>query len=152
MWGDHLIPPPVRRAKTSTASTARSTARARPDSEKKRHHGPNWHYFSTENYRSTSFFLAQGHDVWCGVWFDEDGIRKFAQHAMLAHAPGMIYTTWCRPDLTSIPRRRHALRGAVLSGHGFDPTGRTRRERIVTASAQIVAREWAEVECRNKDR
>ncbi|NQU11444.1 family 20 glycosylhydrolase, partial [bacterium] len=62
-----------------------------------------WHYHPGEDYRSTTFFRQQGFSVLSAVSFLARGIRAFAAHARQAGVDGVMYTTWCRPDPTSLP-------------------------------------------------
>ncbi len=62
-----------------------------------------WHYYDTEDFRSVEYFVSKGWEVWGGSWFHPRSMSAFTKHCRDHGAAGMLWTTWCRPDPTSLP-------------------------------------------------
>jgi hypothetical protein len=102
-----------------------------------------WHYYDTEDLRSVEYFVKRGWEVWGGTWFHPRSMGAFTRHCRDHGATGVVWTTWCRPDPTSLPLEA-AFMQAILAA---DP------ERAVDAGLQEEVRmrayglwyEWVKV-------
>jgi len=138
MWGDLLIPP---KYDCGNVNGAEGEVYRAIDLIPKDVIIADWHYFPNEDYRSTEEFLARGFDVCAAVWFGKAGIVEFAKRARAAGSGGMMFTTWCRPDVAALPLE--SLLYAAQCFQGVGSVDRKATEEHLKAAASRLWRQWS---------
>ncbi len=74
-----------------------------------------WHYYDTEDFRSVEYFVGRGMEVWGASWFHARSMGAFTRHCRDHGAAGMLWTTWCRPDPTSLPLEAAFMQAILMA-------------------------------------